>query len=182
MYRDLYETWVKEIQQKELQALPRDFYTRVAEYINRIQKEGRMLDKKTVKALLIKQELKNAKTLIKKLAQKRYKKILQLVNTGKPIPQDTLTPEEEKVYKEISSSLGSYHKFLKDILRGQVSSIKEEIPPTNMVLRFLQETPAIIGVDMKTYGPFKPEDVAVLPIENANLLIRQGIAKKIELS
>jgi len=35
---------------------------------------------------------------------------------------------------------------------------------------------------MKTYGPFKAEDVASLPIENANVLVKQGLAEKIEVS
>jgi DNA replication initiation complex subunit (GINS family) len=33
---------------------------------------------------------------------------------------------------------------------------------------------------MKTYGPFKVEDVASLPIENAKVLIKQGLAEKVE--
>ena len=48
------------------------------------------------------------------------------------------------------------------------------------VLRFLKDVPAIIGADMKTYGPFKVEDVASLPIENAKVLIKQGLAEKVE--
>jgi hypothetical protein len=32
-----------------------------------------------------------------------------------------------------------------------------------VVLRFLADVPAIIGSDMKTYGPFKAEDVASVP-------------------
>jgi len=49
-----------------------------------------------------------------------------------------------------------------------------------MVVRFVQEVPAIIGVDMKTYGPFKPEDIATLPAENAKILIKKGLAVEIE--
>jgi len=35
---------------------------------------------------------------------------------------------------------------------------------------------------MKTYGPFKVEDVASLPAENAKILIRQGLAEKVEVN
>jgi DNA replication initiation complex subunit (GINS family) len=49
------------------------------------------------------------------------------------------------------------------------------------VVRFLQAVPAIMGIDMKTYGPFKPEDVVSLPVENAENLIRRGIAKEVEI-
>ncbi len=49
------------------------------------------------------------------------------------------------------------------------------------VLRFLKPVPAIMGVDMKTYGPFNPEDVASLPEENAENLIRRGFAMVVEI-
>jgi DNA replication initiation complex subunit (GINS family) len=33
---------------------------------------------------------------------------------------------------------------------------------------------------MKTYGPFKVEDIASLPTENAKVMIKQGLAEKVE--
>jgi DNA replication initiation complex subunit (GINS family) len=33
---------------------------------------------------------------------------------------------------------------------------------------------------MKTYGPFKAEDVASLPAANSSILAKQGLAVKIE--
>jgi len=42
--------------------------------------------------------------------------------------------------------------------------------------------PSIIGVDLKTHGPFLKEDIAVLPYENAESLIRRGTAVEIRPS
>jgi DNA replication factor GINS len=50
--------------------------------------------------------------------------------------------------------------------------------PKRILVRFLQAIPAIIGPDMKAYGPFKEEDVASLPAENAEILITRGVAKE----
>jgi DNA replication factor GINS len=50
-----------------------------------------------------------------------------------------------------------------------------------MVVRLLKEIPEIVGADMKTYGPFKPEDVATVPKENAKTLIKQGLAVEVEI-
>jgi DNA replication initiation complex subunit (GINS family) len=47
-------------------------------------------------------------------------------------------------------------------------------------VRFLSEIPAVIGADMKTYGPFKPEDIGSMPLENARVLIKQSMAEKVE--
>ena len=51
-----------------------------------------------------------------------------------------------------------------------------------VALRFIKEIPAVIGSDMKTYGPFMVEDVASVPVENAKILIKQGLAELVEAS
>jgi DNA replication initiation complex subunit (GINS family) len=33
---------------------------------------------------------------------------------------------------------------------------------------------------MKNYGPFEVEDLATLPLENTKILIKQGLAEKVE--
>jgi DNA replication initiation complex subunit (GINS family) len=60
-------------------------------------------------------------------------------------------------------------------------------PPTHftnkrLTLRFTKAIPAIMGADMKSYGPFAPEDVASLPALNAQILIKQGLAVLIGVS
>jgi DNA replication initiation complex subunit (GINS family) len=35
---------------------------------------------------------------------------------------------------------------------------------------------------MKTYGPFMVEDVASVPVENARILIKQGLAEMVDVS
>ena len=56
----------------------------------------------------------------------------------------------------------------------------EPSKPSELVLiRFLQDIPVIAGVDLKEYGPFKKEDIANLPKENADSLVKSGLAKPI---
>lgn len=59
---------------------------------------------------------------------------------------------------------------------SSVPAVKTE----RVVVRFLKQVPAIIGIDMKTYGPFMVEDVASVPKSNAKILVRQSLAKMIE--
>jgi DNA replication initiation complex subunit (GINS family) len=49
-----------------------------------------------------------------------------------------------------------------------------------IMIRIIQETSEIIGIDKKSYGPFNIEDIAMLPLENARILIKQGAAIEIE--
>ena len=97
-------------------------------------------------------------------------------------PAASLTEEEEKWLKEASPPLESLRRFAENLLRGRLERVKSKTGNELMVVRILRELPEMIGVDMKTYGPFKPEDIASLPAENAKTLIRQGAAVEVEQS
>lgn len=180
LYDELYEAWREERENTEVQRLPRDFFVRLAGYVKRIREEGRMLDEKTTRARLIGREFKNVKKLVKDLIRLRYDKALRNAMTGKTVPRDVLTEEEEKLHRGISPSVEAHQVLLKKILTGRLPHLERKEKPKTIVVRILQEIPAIIGSDMKTYGPFKPEDIATLPPENARVLIKQGAAVEIE--
>jgi DNA replication factor GINS len=182
MYSELYETWKKELENEELAQLPSDFYLKAAEYLRKLKEEGRMLDKRTVKASLLKRELKNVKRLVNDIIQARYKKLNQKIINGEKISSGVLTIEEEKVYKSILPFTEAYSSFAKEILSGRTAKINIDQNNKRLVLRFLKDTPPVIGVDMKAYGPFRIEDVASLPIENAKIMIKQGLAVKVEVT
>jgi DNA replication factor GINS len=75
----------------------------------------------------------------------------------------------------------AYQTFVRNILQGHLTQMDvAEREHKNSVLRFMKDVPAIIGTDMKAYGPFKIEDVASLPSENAKILIKQCLAEKVE--
>jgi DNA replication factor GINS len=48
-------------------------------------------------------------------------------------------------------------------------------------IRILKEVEQIIGSDSENYGPFKPEDIATIPFENAQTLITENRAVKIRI-
>jgi len=180
VYDELCEAWTKERETTEIQALPKDFYVKLAGYIKKMRDESRMLDEKTVRAKLLRRESKNVKKMVKELIQLRYEKALKKAMDGEIVAKESLTYEEEKLLGEVMPSIESYQTLLKDILGGRSPRIEVKEKPKTMILRFIQEIPAIIGADMKTYGPFKPEDIASLPIENAKILVKQGVAVEVE--
>jgi DNA replication initiation complex subunit (GINS family) len=183
MYDTVYDAWKKERENVELQPLAKDFYILLAGYVKKIREESRMLDEKTAKARLIKHELKNARRLIKALVQLRFEKIFLATTQSKTISVEVLTTEEEKLCGETLPLAESFQEFLKGVLHGRTPKVEvtEKERSKHVLVRFLKETPAIIGSDMKTYGPFKPEDIGTVPVENANVLIKQGLAAKLEL-
>jgi DNA replication factor GINS len=180
VYDELYEAWARERETTEIQSLPKDFYVKLAGYVKKMRDESRMLDEKTVRAKLLRWESRNVKKMVKELIRLRYEKALRKAMAGEVVAKEALTYEEEKLLGEVSPSIESYQTLLKDMLSGRAPRIEIKEEPKTMILRFIQEIPAIIGADMKTYGPFKPEDIASLPIENAKILIKQGVAVEVE--
>ena len=180
MYNELYEIWKKEKQTEEIQMLPKNFYAKIAAYIKRLKEENRMLDKRTTKAKLLDNEFRNVKTMVGELFGLRYRKLGENAFARETVSRDSLTKEEEKLYEEVLPLAEAWHVFSKEILRGRLSRLDKDAKQTMMVLRFVQEIPALVGFDMKTYGPFGPEDVATLPPENARILIKQGVAIKVD--
>jgi len=181
MYNELYEAWKREKDNAEIQPLPKDFYSKLAEYMRKIREEGRMLDEKTTKSRLLTHESKNVQKMVRELLLLRHEKTVKKVMAGEGPLEEGLTIEEEKLTKEVAPTFESYQALLKDILGGRLPQVASKEKPKKRVLRFLKEIPAIIGADMKTYGPFKPEDVASLPQENARTLVKQGVAVEVEV-
>jgi DNA replication factor GINS len=180
LYNQIFEAWKKEKENAEFQPLPKGFYADLADYIKKLREERRMLDEKTVKGRLLQQEEENVKRMAEELIQTRHEKMVSTVSKGEALPSATLSKEEEILYRNVSTRTDSLQSFLKDVLLGRPPQETGKNSPGLMVVRILQEIPEIVGADMKTYGPFKPEDVATVPKENAKTLIKQGVATEVE--
>lgn len=180
MYDRLYEAWKSELQSIELQKIPTDFYLEIAGFIVKLKEETRMLDKKAAKARLLKHELRNVKLMVRDLLRTRYVKILKKSSEGERFSDGILTLEEERLLSGILPLAESFQGFTRNLLQGCLIKMNVEQNHKTDLLRFLKEVPVIIGADMKPYGPFVPEDVASLPSENAKILMKQGLAQRIE--
>jgi DNA replication factor GINS len=180
MYARLYNAWKLELEKTSLEKLPADFYSNVTEYVKRLREDSRMLEKRATKANLLNEELRNTKRMISQLVRIRHRKIVLTLVKGGELPQEFLTPEEKGIYMTLAPVAEAVRSFTKDIVRGQLPTAKVEETHKRVALRFLKEVPAIIGADMKNYGPFEVEDLATLPLENTKILIKQGLAEKVE--
>jgi DNA replication factor GINS len=181
LYDELYDAWKRELENTELEKLLPNFYSRIADYLRRLKEEGRMLDKRTVKASLLKNEMRNVKRMVHELIQTRYRKLVKKAAKGERFSSGFLTTEEKKNYAGVLPVAEAYHNLAENILRGYVQKVNVEEKHKNAVLRFLKMVPEIIGADMKTYGPFKIEDVASLPLRNSKILVKQGLAERVEV-
>ena len=192
MYSELYTAWQREIESSAIQPLPADFYERSSRYLKQIKTENQTSDKSNLKASLMKQECRNVTRMIKELLRIRYKKLLKTIKGGQKLLPDILTNEETEFLTGLLPFAEAYDIFAKGLLQGKTpkSVIKSAEPKEiaagaqhkRITLRFVKAIPAIVGSDMKTYGPFLAEDVASVPAENGKILVKQGLAVVIEVS
>jgi len=182
MYSELHDAWRRELESEALERLSSDFYAKAADYLRRLREEGRMIDKRTLKARLLRDELRRARRMLLQLAQIRYRKLVRELIDGEKKSSEVLSTEEGRIFAGHSSLYEAYQSFVNGLLRGKIEVENTRKEQKTMVLRFAKEMPEIIGADLKTYGPFKAEDVASLPQDNAGIIIKQGFAERVETS
>ncbi|MFQ6052862.1 MAG: hypothetical protein ACE5OO_01350 [Candidatus Bathyarchaeia archaeon] len=183
-YSRLLEAWRRERHSPELQQLPEGFFDEMGEYAQRLREQTRMIDRGSMRGKIAEREKENAERMLRELLQLRSRKIVVSELGGAAIAAAVLTPEEKRFHADLRRLLADHSERLKGIWTGRAPRAEARTPPRSRlkVVRFVEALPAIIGIDMKTYGPFKPEDVASIPAENAENLIRRGIAKEVEIA
>jgi len=199
-YRILYESWRREKQRPDMQPLLEGFYAGMTAYATQLKEQARSADKSTVKGKLVEKERDHVDKMLTDLNRIRLAKLVSAELNSASVEPLNLTGEEKRLQVELRRLLSAHTQGLKQSLKGREPRPEVQVaappdvtpgptPPLHVVetnehalkvVRFIQQLPAIMGVDMKTYGPFKTEDVASLPAKNADNLIRKGIAKLVE--
>jgi DNA replication factor GINS len=187
MNRDeLYRIWKAEKSDKTLQRLPAPFYAEVRKLLSDCKTSSAATGQDQTQKAIIEREFKILQRLSTEIAKTRMKKIVDAALFGQNVVTGMLGEEEAEFAKIVATHVGDYYRFVDELVGGGLPA--EERAPSKPaevrleVVRFLSDFPAIIGVDLKTYGPFKSEDIATLPTENASALISQGVVKQVHFS
>jgi DNA replication factor GINS len=194
VYNELFNAWKAEVSDSALGSLPSDFYVKINAYLSKIKEDNKILDKKSLKVTLLEHEKQHVNQMLEELLRLRYEKLMKVITENQKVPSASMATEEVKLCENFLSFSSAYQKFTKSLLLGESSQIttvasaatyganSDVSTPKRVALRFSKNVPAVTGFDMKTYGPFKAEDVASLPAENAKMLIKQGLAVQIDVA
>ena len=120
MYNELYAAWRREIEEASLGGLPPDFYSRIADYLRRLNEENKILEKKSIKVNLLEHESQNVNRMLKELLRARYKKLVRTITQSQKMPSDLLTVEEAEMCKSFVAFSDAYQKFAKNLARPSV--------------------------------------------------------------
>lgn len=153
-----------------LTKLPTNFFHAVSSYLE--QKRKLVSDEDRKSAL----ELRNIERLVEDVFNRRERKIINvaIINARSGLPPENLSEDERPFYNSIVSLIKNRRN---DILRSMLTGKTEEIVP--MVI-FKEDTPAFLGIDEQTYGPFKKGDTTRLPEENMKILLDRSIVEEIK--
>ncbi len=172
----LYDYLLNEILDHDLTKIDESLYENMALYFK--QARNNTDNSNTIGGMLASEEKTLILSLVQKLLEIRFKKIF--LNHPERITLSNLTLEERFLFEIHKKFKISTDKLLKNIKMGNVtilSEMKKKVKKRAVLVRVQSEVPPFIGVDLKKYGPFEPEDVTILP--NSNI---EPFLNKISLS
>lgn len=164
-----------EEQSEKLLQLPDDFYVTVATYAQLLKRTSSSSSSELANKLIAKQSELLA-SMVRDLVHVRMSKASSL----KAMPQ--LLPEERYVCSMERDYSRNLDSFIQAVASGQPSIVelerKSELGRSTTV-RFLKHVDELVGLDLKKYGPYEPEDLALIPAANADLLVANGEAVEV---
>lgn len=176
-YDDVKQVWLAEKTSRELIEIPEEFYQNVAKYAAQLNLELKRSE--PLRGELLQEELQNVFQMVQEIYLSRTLKAIDEVAQGR-LP-DLLLERERYAFNEIRQSM---EKLYAELISATITGKAELAAPreiTNVLLIVLAEVPTIVGDDLRQYGPFKKGEIASLPRRSAELMVKHGLARKIEV-
>ena len=165
---------LRETENASIQEIEPDFYRNLSDFLGNLKKQEFDGIESKIKQSLIEMTSELTSLLLNIRLEKTIKSegidFTNLLDEEKFI-LDTEEQKRERTEMILSATINGKSKFLE--------SISQNHKTKTVVLRILQNVDEIVGADLEKYGPFKPEDIATLPYENAQALITKKVATKI---
>lgn len=172
----LYSVLLREIENDQVQEIDPEFYKMLSEYLGKLKSEGYDGLENKIKNRLVEMITQITflllKTRIEKVASQDELDYTNLLDEEKFIVESQQQLQERKEMI-LSATLNGRTKLLESV------SKKHKTKP--ITVRFLRDFDQFVGSDFTKYGPFKAEDIATIPNENAQALIAKNISVKLHL-
>jgi DNA replication factor GINS len=175
MLRVIYELWHKEQTSPAIQKISDSFYPDSVAYLRRLKEQLEGPGMEPPRKHILTEELTQAESMLDELRKLRLEKISRAAAGITPLRREDLSKEELHLYDALRENIETYWRQTQKPAEPAETGRK-------IVVRFLQEVPEFVGVDLNSYGPFRAEDVSAIPIENATQLIKKNYAMEIEES
>jgi DNA replication factor GINS len=114
----------------------------------------------------------------------RCKKTFNINKIKETFDYSNLTDEEKYVFYGNREREHRINIVLNMLFEGKPKTLEKIVSSINqnyVILRFLGSLEQFVGINMNKYGPFKKDDVAILPFENARSIIENNKAIEINM-
>src|SRR3989344_2016845 len=184
-YEELYEILRMEKFRTDLQKLPNNFLETVKNYL---EEKSRIVEKQKASPMFLSElsstqrQLENVRKIIKEIYDRRETKILQNAvfssqSGARELPN--LLEHEKEFYDSLLETLSSFRKGVlinllanNEIESPKPKSIKNQPEEEfSQILRFKEAVPRFVAENLRPYGPFDVEDVAVVPSHASKILV-----------
>lgn len=170
----LHHLVLRETENDSILEMDPSFYRNLSEFIGNLRKQEFDGVESKIKDTMIEM----ASELTSLLIRIRLEKITKSsdVQFGNLLDEekfilDSHEEQSERIEMILSATINGKSKFLE--------SLSQNHKTKKVVIRFLKEVDELVGADLEKYGPFKTEDIATIPYENAQALISKNIATKV---
>ncbi|RLI67823.1 hypothetical protein DRO91_09515 [Candidatus Heimdallarchaeota archaeon] len=194
-YKQIYQLWKNERRTTTLLEVKSSVFSTIRQLMTTLEKDLDKIDPQDkVSARVIKERISRLDRILHDLTKIRTHKIIHAIFTN-TLNKKGLAAEEldlvnslEKIFDEHNkrSILGEVTKsFLPET--QQKGGITQEKQATDfMTVRILEDLPEIVdaasnGGEVRSFGPFKKEDIVKLPLRYAKTLIMKNAADRIDL-
>ena len=166
-YATLYRKWLAERESDTIQPLEYDYYTRLYDLLKKNDTFSQTSD--SIEYIIF----TRASRLLEGLRQIRWTKLIDGMLRNFTIDSSLLTKQEIELWNHLKSIQIYYAQIpsntIKDISLHENNenslhlSDDQENVSSLVQVRFLQKVNSFLGSDLSVYGPFEPEDIALVP-------------------
>ena len=171
----LYSSLIREVENDSVQEIDSQLYQTLAEYLGKLKNEAYDGIENKIKTRLVEMITQTVTLLLKTRLSKVSHGGMDLTN---------LTDEEKFIMESLQDQQERKEMILSATLNGRtkrLESVSKKHKTKPVSVRFIKDFDQFVGADFSKYGPFKAEDVATIPNENAQALIAKNITVKISV-
>lgn len=164
-----------ETQTESLLALPRDFYSDIAAYSQKLKRSAGS-GSSEVSIHLVSAQAKLLESMVKQMLNLRLRKALRLNMTLQLLPEERYICAAEQRFQK------RFQTMVRAVSGGQPSFVEfahASESQRSVTVKFVKHVNELVGLDLRHYGPFEPEDVASIPAASADILIAGGDAVEV---
>ncbi len=170
----LHHTVLLETENDSILEIDPNFYRNLSDFIGNLRKQEFDGVENKIKNALIEMATELTSLLIHirldKISKSSDLETTYLLDEEKFI-LDSQEEQRERIEMILSATINGKSKFLESLAQNHKTK--------KIAIRFLKEVDEIVGADLEKYGPFKSEDIATIPYENAQALIIKNAATKV---